>query len=192
MKKIKIMDSSPRDISNCLNEVRILASINSPYIIGYKEAVYDEESGYLLLLTEFASGGDLSAFIKGHQKRKERINEDEIWRIALQLLHGMKTLHQLNIFHRDIKSANILLTKNAEEVKLADLNVSKVSKSGLAITQTGTPYYSSPEVWSDLPYNGKCDVWSLGCVLYEMTSFRPPFLAPDILQLRNKIVEGQF
>lgn len=104
----------------------------------------------------------------------------------------MKTLHQLNIFHRDIKSANILLTKNSEEVKLADLNVSKVSKSGLAITQTGTPYYSSPEVWSDLPYNGKCDVWSLGCVLYEMAAFRPPFLAPDILQLRNKIAEAQF
>ena len=99
----------------------------------------------------------------------------------------MKTLHQLNIFHRDIKSANILITKNAEEVKLADLNVSKVSKSGLAITQTGTPYYSSPEVWLDLPYNGKCDVWSLGCVLYEMATFRPPFLAPDILALKNKI-----
>lgn len=192
MKKIKLMNATQRDISNCLNEVRILASINSPYVIGYKEAVYDEESGCLLLLTEFANGGDLSAFIKDHQKRKERISEEEIWRIALQLLHGMKTLHQLNIFHRDIKSANILITKNAEEVKLADLNVSKVSKSGMAITQTGTPYYSSPEVWSDLPYNGKCDVWSLGCVLYEMATFRPPFLAPDILALRKKIAEGNF
>lgn len=82
------------------------------------------------------------------------------------MLHGLQTLHRLNIFHRDIKAANILLTKENEEAKLADLNVSKISKSGLAVTQTGTPYYASPEVWSDLPYNGKCDIWSLGCVLY--------------------------
>ena len=50
----------------------------------------------------------------------------------------------MNIFHRDIKSANVLLTKNGGEVKLGDLNVSKISKSGLASTQTGTPYYASP------------------------------------------------
>ena len=50
----------------------------------------------------------------------------------------------MNIFHRDIKSANILLTKDHSEIKLGDLNVSKISKSGLANTQTGTPYYASP------------------------------------------------
>ena len=60
------------------------------------------------------------------------------------MFHGLKTLHKLNIFHRDIKSANILLTKNKAEVKLADLNVSKISRSGMAATQTGTPYYASP------------------------------------------------
>jgi NIMA (never in mitosis gene a)-related kinase len=64
--------------------------------------------------------------------------------MAVQMLHGLKTLHRMNIFHRDIKSANLLLTKHSEEVKLGDLNVSKISKSGLAVTQTGTPYYASP------------------------------------------------
>ena len=64
--------------------------------------------------------------------------------MTIQMLHGLRILHKMNIFHRDIKSANILLTKNGEEVKLGDLNVSKISKSGLASTQTGTPYYASP------------------------------------------------
>lgn len=63
--------------------------------------------------------------------------------MAIQMLHGLKTLHRMNIFHRDIKSANVLLTQSLE-VKLGDLNVSKISKSGLANTQTGTPYYASP------------------------------------------------
>ncbi|CAM6005350.1 unnamed protein product [Sphagnum balticum] len=112
--------------------------------------------------------------------------------MGIQMLHGLKTLHRMNIFHRDIKSANILLTKNNKAIKLGDLNVSKISKSGLASTQTGTPYYASPEVWSDMPYNGKCDIWSLGCVLYEMAAFRPPFMAKDISSLKKKITAGQF
>ena len=74
MKKIKISNSNHREITNCLNEVRILASISNPYIIGYKEAVYDESAGCLLLITEFAYGGDLSGFIKTHHKKKEAIN----------------------------------------------------------------------------------------------------------------------
>lgn len=143
------------------------------------------------MITEFAYGGDLSGFIKGHQKRKEHINENDIWRMAIQMLYGLKTLHKMNIFHRDIKSANVLLTQH-HEIKLGDLNVSKISKSGMASTQTGTPYYASPEVWSDLPYNAKCDIWSLGCVLYEMAAFRPPFMASDINGLKKKIIAGHF
>lgn len=68
-----------------------------------------------------------------------------------------------------IQSANIFLTK-AGEAKLGDLNVSKVAKNGLLYTQTGTPYYASPEVWKDEPYDSKSDIWSLGCVIYEMTT----------------------
>jgi NIMA (never in mitosis gene a)-related kinase len=60
------------------------------------------------------------------------------------------------------------------------LNVSKVSEEGLCITQTGTPYYASPEVWKDQPYNEKSDIWSLGCVLYEMICLKPPFFSEDL------------
>jgi NIMA (never in mitosis gene a)-related kinase len=120
------------------------------------------------------------------------MEEAEIWRMAMQMLHGLKTLHRMNIFHRDIKSANLLLTSNNTEVKLGDLNVSKISKSGMASTQTGTPYYASPEVWQDMPYNAKCDIWSMGCVLYEMCTFRPPFTANDLNGLKKKIIAGHY
>jgi NIMA (never in mitosis gene a)-related kinase 1/4/5 len=63
--------------------------------------------------------------------------------------------------HRDLKSANVFMFSNGQ-VKLGDLNVSKVLKSGLSYTQTGTPYYASPEVWKDQPYDIKSDMWSLG------------------------------
>lgn len=76
--------------------------------------------------------------------------------------------------------------------KLGDLNVSKVLKKGLAHTQTGTPYYCSPEVWQDLPYDSKSDMWSLGCVIYEMAALKPPFTATDLQGLFRKVKAGVF
>lgn len=78
-------------------------------------------------------------------------------------------LHANKIVHRDIKCANIFLNKEGK-VKLGDLNVSKVAKRGLLKTMIGTPYYISPEVWQGKFYDSKCDVWSLGCVIYELAA----------------------
>jgi len=72
------------------------------------------------------------------------------------------------------------------------LNVSKVAKQGLVLTQTGTPYYASPEVWKDKPYDSRSDIWSLGCVLYEMTTLKPPFTAKDMKSLYVKVVRGNY
>jgi NIMA (never in mitosis gene a)-related kinase len=69
--------------------------------------------------------------------------------------------------------------------------VSKVARRGLGYTQTGTPYYASPEVWKDQPYDNKSDIWSLGCVLYEMITLRPPFRAENMEGLYNKVIKGQ-
>lgn len=75
---------------------------------------------------------------------------------------------------------------------MGDLNVSKVIKHDLARTQTGTPYYASPEVWKDLPYGTKSDMWSLGCVIYEMAAQRPPFTASDVQTLYKKVMSGRY
>lgn len=106
------------------------------------------------------------------------------------MLHGLQALHDRQIVHRDIKCANIFLTKDGT-VKLGDLNVSKVAKRGLLSTQTGTPYYASPEVWQDKPYDNRSDIWSLGCVIYEMCSLQPPFRANDMKGLCRKVCEGR-
>jgi NIMA (never in mitosis gene a)-related kinase len=68
------------------------------------------------------------------------------------MVSGLKVLHDLRVLHRDLKSANVFLFKSGE-CKLGDMNVSKVAKKGLLYTQTGTPYYASPEVWKDQPYD---------------------------------------
>ena len=62
----------------------------------------------------------------------------------------------------------------------------------MARTQTGTPYYASPEVWLDKPYDSKCDIWSYGCLLYEMCSFNPPFKGLDLDDLFLKVQKGKY
>ncbi len=91
-----------------------------------------------------------------------------------------------------IQPANVFLHEEngTYQAKLGDMNVSKISEKGLCMTQTGTPYYASPEVWKDKPYDSKSDIWSLGCVLYEMIALQPPFRAEDMEGLYKKVIRG--
>eukprot|EP00347_Sterkiella_histriomuscorum_P010626 403375545 len=182
---------SEREKQNALNEVRILASIQHPNIIGYKEAFFEDSTSCLCIIMEYADGGDLLKQITCHKKKNTHFTEKEAWYIFIQMVRGLKALHDLKICHRDIKCANLFLTKEGI-VKLGDLNVSKVSKKGMMHTQTGTPYYASPEVWKDKPYDNRSDIWSLGCVLYEMLSLQPPFRAPNMNGLYNKVLRGLY
>lgn len=152
---------------------------------------------------EFADGGDLLAKVKSHKEAGVPLKEDTVWSVFLQVLSGTAALHQHNIVHRDLKvfpadqCANVFLFADGR-VKIGDLNVSKVAKQGFLTTQTGTPYYtryprmSSPEIYKDKPYDAKSDMWSLGCILYEMCSFRPPFVARNFKELRRAVMLGAF
>ena len=104
------------------------------------------------------------------------------------VLNGISVLHERSIIHRDLKSANIFLCNGV--YKVADLNVSKLMKKDLAYTQTGTPYYASPEVWKDKPYELKSDIWSFGCILYELCALKPPFTANSMEGLFRKVMRG--
>lgn len=191
LKKVSLKNMNTKEKSNALNEVRILASINHPNIISYKEAFYDDDSDSLCLVMEYAEGGDLLQKIIDHKVKQSYMNEEFLWNLLIEISQGLEALHSLGIIHRDIKSANILITRDGN-IKIGDLNVSKVTKEGLNHTQTGTPYYASPEIWKHEPYDFKTDIWSLGCVLYEAAALKLPFLGKDMKCLMKRISKGAF
>ena len=191
LKKVKLKGLSDKEKQNALNEVRILASVKSPFVISYKEAFIEEESETLCIVMEYADKGDLYQKILQLKKIGCLIDEIDAWKIIIQMTRGLKSLHDLKILHRDLKSANIFLFSDGT-AKIGDLNVSKVARKGLGYTQTGTPYYASPEVWDEKPYDNKSDIWSLGCVAYEMLTLHPPFRAKDMEQLYNAVIKGQY
>ena len=191
MKRVKLINLGEKEKQNSFNEVRLLASFSHPNIIGYKEAFFDEKSSTLNIVMEYADDGDLSSKIKDNIKKHLQFDENTIWSILIQILEGLNYLHKSRIIHRDLKSANIFLTKKGI-VKIGDLNVSIIAKKNLAVTQTGTPYYAAPEVWEHESYNNKCDLWSVGCITYEMACLRVPFRGTSIHQLYLNIMKGKY
>ena len=191
MKRVTILNLGEKEKDNSFNEVRLLASLRHKNIIGYKEAFYDEKSSTLNIVMEYADDGDLSSKIKNMIKKHLQFEENTIWSILIQILEGLNYLHKSRVIHRDLKSANIFLTKKGE-VKIGDLNVSIIAKKDLAVTQTGTPYYAAPEVWENESYNNKCDIWSVGCIAYEMATLHVPFRGTSIHQLYKNIMKGKY
>ena len=192
LKKVQILNLSEKQKISSLNEIRVLASIKNKYIINYKEAFLDEKDCSLCLVMEYADGGDLANKIKEYKEKNEYFNEEDIWKIFIQLVKGLKSLHDMGIMHRDIKSSNIFLFSD-KTAKLGDLNVCKIlSNDILGHTQAGTPAYAAPEVWMERPYGLKSDIWSLGCVLYEMVTLRCPFREDNMVKLYNKVLVGEY
>jgi len=191
LKSVYMEKLSKKEQENSVNEVRILASVNHPNVIGYKEAFWDDSGSTLNIVMEYADDGDLHTKIERMEKEGGLFSEDLIWSYSIQMIEGLKALHDKKIMHRDLKSANIFLVKDKRQCKIGDMNVSKVIKEKVLKTQTGTPYYASPEVWNDNPYSYKSDLWSIGCVIYELCELKPPFHGKDLDELYENVCKGK-
>lgn len=147
---------------------------------------------------EYCEGGDLAAIIRNTRKMKDHLAEDVIWKILMQITLGLYQCHRRQhiammqtsqnnstasecpqkILHRDLKPGNIFLDAN-KNVKIGDFGLARVmnQESQFAYTHVGTPYYMSPEQINECKYNEQSDIWSLGCIIYEMAALHPPFTA---------------
>ncbi|CAD8110990.1 unnamed protein product [Paramecium primaurelia] len=190
LKKVKLQNLNDKEKQNAMNEVRLLASVKHPNIICYKEAFIDIQSNSLYIVMEFANRNDLYQKIVNSKKNNKQLDEQSIWNIFIQIVRALKALHELKSYI-EIQNANVFLSQNGD-VKLGDMNVSKVVKKGLLYTQTGTPFYARSEVWKDQPYDQKSDIWSLGCVIYEMAALKPPFQAEDMQGLYKRVIRGYY
>ncbi|NXA33882.1 NEK3 kinase, partial [Eudromia elegans] len=188
MKEIRLPVSSS-SIENSRKEAVLLAKMKHPNIVAFKESF--EADGHLYIVMEYCDDGDLMQKIK-HQRGK-LFSEDTILHWFVQMCLGVKHIHDKRVLHRDIKSKNVFLTQNGK-VKLGDFGSARLLAHPVsyACTYVGTPYYVPPEVWESLPYNNKSDIWSLGCILYELCTLRHPFQANSWKHLILKICKGAY
>lgn len=182
--------SSHYDRVCVLNELRVLAAHECPFLVAFKEAYVHE--GSLHIVTEWAQRGDLAHLLRA--RKGQLLRAPQVWHLFLPLCVAVDYLHQIRVLHRDLKPANVLVDA-AGHVKLADLGIVKVMRGFggnemLAQTQIGTPCYMSPEVFKRERYGPSADVWSLGCVLHELLTLRPAFVAPNLPALRERVLRG--
>ncbi|XP_029336333.1 serine/threonine-protein kinase Nek1 isoform X8 [Mus caroli] len=189
IKEINISRMSDKERQESRREVAVLANMKHPNIVQYKESF--EENGSLYIVMDYCEGGDL--FKRINAQKGTLFQEDQILDWFVQICLALKHVHDRKILHRDIKSQNIFLTKDGT-VQLGDFGIARVLNSTVELARTciGTPYYLSPEICENKPYNNKSDIWALGCVLYELCTLKHAFEAGNMKNLVLKIISGSF
>uniref|UniRef100_A0A5F8G9A2 non-specific serine/threonine protein kinase n=1 Tax=Monodelphis domestica TaxID=13616 RepID=A0A5F8G9A2_MONDO len=189
IKEINISKMSSKEREESRREVEVLANMKHPNIVLYRESF--EESGSLYIVMDYCEGGDLYKRINA--QKGVLFPEDQIMDWFVQICLALKHVHDRKILHRDIKSQNIFLTKDGT-IQLGDFGIARVLNSTVELARTciGTPYYLSPEICENKPYNNKSDIWALGCVLYEMCTLKHAFEAGNMKNLVLKIISGSF
>ncbi|MES1912394.1 MAG: hypothetical protein MHM6MM_004677 [Cercozoa sp. M6MM] len=210
LKTVQLGGLAPAARARALDEVRVLGELHHPNIVAYVDSFVGEhrpdrpEEEQLHIVMEFCSGGDLGQLIRNakqeqakHLEASDReaaqrsyFSEARVMRWFSQVCRAMRRCHHARILHRDLKSQNVFLTEE-DCVKLGDFGIARRLDHTAEMAQTvvGTPYSMSPEVCESKPYSYKSDVWSLGCLLYELLVLKHPFQAPNLLNLVWRIVQ---
>ncbi|XP_075886566.1 serine/threonine-protein kinase Nek5 isoform X3 [Nelusetta ayraudi] len=190
VKEVDLRKMSAREKQSASHEVALLSSMKHGNIVSFFRSF--QEAGKLYIVMEFCDGGDLMRRI--NQQVGLLLPEEQILDWFLQICLGLKHIHDRKVLHRDIKTQNIFLTNGGKTVKLGDFGIARTLKSTMEMARTcvGTPCYLSPEICQSRPYNNKTDIWSLGCVLYELCRLRPPFDAAGLQQLLSLICKGRY
>jgi len=176
------------------NEVQLLSQLAHVNVIRCEGWFWDSIKNSLFIVLEYCECGDLHKLIEKRKAKSRYFEEKYIWHIFYHICLGVRHLHENGIVHRDLKSLNIMLTRNYSTAKIADLGVSRQVSEDTIMLQTfyGTPLYLSPELIDNAQYNEKTDIWSLGVILYELSALRTPFRSRTLLGLAKSIKIGAF
>ncbi|XP_039391208.1 serine/threonine-protein kinase Nek5 [Mauremys reevesii] len=190
IKEINLTKMPVKEKEASQKEVILLAKMKHPNIVTFYSSLQEKNKLYIVM--EYCDGGDLMRRI--NMQHGVLFNEDQILAWFVQISLGLKHIHDRKVLHRDIKAQNIFLSNNGMVAKLGDFGIARMLNNTMELARTcvGTPYYLSPEICENRPYNNKTDIWSLGCVLYELCTLKHPFEGNSLHQLVLKICRGHF
>lgn len=173
LKKVKPQSQTEREALEM--EIRMMCCTRHPNLIKCHETYHF--GGFMWISMEFMNGGCLTDVLEKYQASKERMTEAQIAFVLREVLKGLKFMHGMKRLHRDIKSDNILMTKDGQ-VKLADFGfcVELTEERKKRNTCVGTPYWMAPELIRTIDYDYKVDLWSVGILAIECAEWEPPLM----------------
>ena len=177
LKEFSIKGETKDTIQKIKKEAEILSKFNHKNIVKYYDSFENKNKFYILM--ELCSGKNIDDFIKEYKEKCELIEEKILYNIIKQICEGIKEMHNKKIIHRDLKPENIFINKN-NEIKIVDFGISKELNLYKEFTKTnkqsGSLYYIAPEILNNGIYNYKADMYSLGCIIYELFNLDTYFL----------------
>jgi len=196
IKEIKIEGELKDKINEIQKEAEILSKFDNKNIVKYYDSYLDKDKFYILM--EYCDGQNLRDFINKHNKNNELIEEDILSNIIKQICLGLKEIHNKNIIHRCLRPEDIFMNKNME-IKIGDFGISKQfdPNKEYAITKykIGPFEYMSPEILTKGIYNKKSDMYSLGCIIYELFTLSKYFIdkqCDEIKQIDSNIYNNKW
>lgn len=189
LKKIDYHNISRSQKQLIINEINILRKINNDHVVRYLDRINEKDKYVINIIMEYCPGGDLQHLISKTKISGEYIREEQIWLSLGELALALKDCHCApeKVLHRDIKPGNIFIDEEGH-VKLGDFGLAKKIDTDYTKTILGTPYYMCPEINKNARYNEECDIWALGCVIYEMAALQPPFQGYNQESLKRNIL----
>ena len=183
IKQLSLINIAEDKLASLHKEINLLKKLSHENIVKYIDAIATDR--HLNIILEFVESGSLAANIKKYGPLSEKL----VGKFVRQILQGLTYLHSQGIVHRDIKGANILMTKDSL-VKLADFGVAtKLSETVKSMSFAGTPYWMAPEIIENGHGTSACDVWSLGCTVIELITGFPPYNDMDPMPAMYRLVQ---
>ena len=173
-----------KNIDRFREEIFLMNKLEHPNILKLYDTI--ENENYIYLILEYCDNGDLKHFLKKRPMKERKVRE-----FMKQIVSGLQYLNSNNIYHRDLKPQNILITKNLT-LKISDFGLAKLCENGsLLDTICGSPMYMAPEIMKFKRYDTKADLWSLGVMFYQMMTGRTPYTARNHAELMENIEKNE-
>ena len=196
-KRVNMAGLSEKQADLQLEEIRLLRKLRHKYIVGYLDSfetgnAVEGGDRTLHMIMEYCSRGSLAEVIAEHLTTTQPFEARLVRRWLWQLTSALEHVHALRVIHRDLKTDNVFLTDvsaDRVDVKLGDFGISRTlsTQTLFAETAVGTPYYLFPELITGCGYDTRTDIWSLGCIAYELCTLSRPFKGDNIGQLALQI-----
>lgn len=176
---------TPEHLVSFQAEAMSMSKLNHPNIVKILD-FGATDSGFPFMVMDFVNGVSLATILE----EQGSLDTDEAINICIQMCDALAHSHSLGIYHRDIKPSNILILRSKEglQVRLIDFGVAMVKESTLKPTMigdeavVGTPAYMSPDQIKGNSYDGRSEIYSLGCVLFEALNGKPPFVGENAMK----------
>ena len=206
-KQMKFIREHPNEIDKGINEIKIWKKFNHPNIVKYYNSFIEKNDCYIIM--ELIEGISLGEYISHLKEKNTQINEEKIINIILDVVSVLRYMHKdVNIIYRDLNPNNIMLD-NQFNVKVIDfgLAIDKSEKNekneknvnnslmNQSINNTvfeGSLCYCSPEIMNNLKVNFGCDIWALGCIIYEMLKLKVPFDGDNPLAIAKNVCDFNY